>query len=127
MLHLFGIDQLPKSIPRDVRRSIEREWWRFHCRSPLFWAVLAGQIVVSVPIGLVFLRLTAGRPIAEIFPFVAILPPFILGNVLLNRLFDKRRSAIWLAHHVCPTCGYNLTANTSGICPECGTTFAVKA
>jgi hypothetical protein len=26
----------------------------------------------------------------------------------------------------CPTCGYNLTANTSGICPECGTPVARK-
>jgi hypothetical protein len=23
--------------------------------------------------------------------------------------------------HFCRTCGYNLTANTSGVCPECGT------
>ncbi|HEY8750526.1 MAG TPA: hypothetical protein VIM11_21260 [Tepidisphaeraceae bacterium] len=23
--------------------------------------------------------------------------------------------------NACPTCGYNLTGNTSGICPECGT------
>jgi hypothetical protein len=22
---------------------------------------------------------------------------------------------------LCPTCGYNLTGNTSGTCPECGT------
>jgi len=22
----------------------------------------------------------------------------------------------------CPNCGYNLTGNTSGVCPECGTT-----
>jgi hypothetical protein len=30
---------------------------------------------------------------------------------------------------VCPSCGYNLTGNTSGVCPECGTPTAagVKA
>ena len=27
----------------------------------------------------------------------------------------------------CPVCGYNLTANTSGVCPECGTAVAGKA
>jgi hypothetical protein len=26
----------------------------------------------------------------------------------------------------CPTCHYNLTGNTSGICPECGTSFLLK-
>jgi hypothetical protein len=37
--------------------------------------------------------------------------------------------AIWLRKHLnkryreggCEACGYNLTANTSGVCPECGT------
>ena len=23
-------------------------------------------------------------------------------------------------HGLCPACGYNLTANVSGVCPECG-------
>jgi hypothetical protein len=27
----------------------------------------------------------------------------------------------------CATCGYNLTGNTSGVCPECGTPVAQKA
>ena len=25
---------------------------------------------------------------------------------------------------ICSICGYNLTANTSGVCPECGTKIA---
>ena len=27
----------------------------------------------------------------------------------------------WRAGKCCLTCGYNLTGNTSGVCPECGT------
>jgi hypothetical protein len=27
----------------------------------------------------------------------------------------------------CPSCGYNLTGNTSGVCPECGTAIPQKA
>lgn len=34
----------------------------------------------------------------------------------------RRRYKVWLAAEgFCQFCGYNLTANTSGICPECGT------
>ena len=28
-------------------------------------------------------------------------------------------------HPTCANCGYNLTGNTSGICPECGTATAM--
>lgn len=31
-----------------------------------------------------------------------------------------------LDYHVCPTCSYDLTANTSGTCPECGTPLAAN-
>jgi hypothetical protein len=33
----------------------------------------------------------------------------------LNRSLQNK----W--NNCCPTCGYNLTANCTGICPECGT------
>jgi hypothetical protein len=41
------------------------------------------------------------------------------------RLRQRRRRK----NNLCLSCGYNLTANTSGVCPECGTptTAAVKA
>jgi hypothetical protein len=31
------------------------------------------------------------------------------------------RNRWWSARNRCTACGYNLTGNTSGICPECGT------
>jgi predicted amidophosphoribosyltransferase len=40
---------------------------------------------------------------------------------LLRRLIRPRPVA-----GQCNTCGYNLTANTSGVCPECGTPAAQK-
>ena len=41
----------------------------------------------------------------------------------------SRRAAIRPPRGHCRTCGYNLTGNTSGVCPECGTptTAGVKA
>ncbi|HEY8747028.1 MAG TPA: hypothetical protein VIM11_03570 [Tepidisphaeraceae bacterium] len=43
-------------------------------------------------------------------------------------LFRKRylASSRWASAR-CPTCSYNLTANTSGVCPECGTPAEDKA
>jgi hypothetical protein len=53
--------------------------------------------------------------------------PTIIGSIL---------PLIWLGRHgywrwrmqrgLCHACGYNLTANTSGICPECGTSVPNK-
>jgi predicted Zn-ribbon and HTH transcriptional regulator len=33
----------------------------------------------------------------------------------------RRRRRYRLTHGLCLTCGYNLTGNVSGRCPECGT------
>ncbi len=38
--------------------------------------------------------------------------------VLLTLLFAQRGRRLAESH--CPTCGYNLTGNASGVCPECG-------
>jgi len=44
---------------------------------------------------------------------LAILPVTFVGRAMRNRALIR-----W---HRCSTCGYNLTGNTSGVCPECGT------
>jgi hypothetical protein len=33
----------------------------------------------------------------------------------------QRRFRLWRSHGNCVQCGYDLTANVSSICPECGT------
>ncbi len=38
-----------------------------------------------------------------------------IATVLARRLRDDRESSL-----LCSSCGYNLTGNVSGICPECG-------
>jgi hypothetical protein len=48
---------------------------------------------------------------------LAILPAFWLRGT-----FRRKRAARRRLQGECRTCGYNLTANTSGICSECGTT-----
>jgi hypothetical protein len=46
----------------------------------------------------------------------------LLPAIRFQRLPRKRPPAVGL----CPTCRYNLTGNTSGVCPECGTPVAKK-
>jgi uncharacterized paraquat-inducible protein A len=41
----------------------------------------------------------------------------IRGPIILRRRRERRRRAA----HLCPRCGYCLTGNVSGVCPECGT------
>src|SRR5665213_367021 len=41
----------------------------------------------------------------------------MLGYALARRFHEVRLNET----HRCRECGYNLTANTSGVCPECGT------
>jgi hypothetical protein len=41
---------------------------------------------------------------------------------IATRLIRIRTRRIHRANHLCLHCGYNFKGNTSGICPECGTT-----
>ena len=44
----------------------------------------------------------------------------VIGPYAVLILMLRRRTKPPPSGH-CPTCGYNLTGNTSGTCPECGT------
>lgn len=42
---------------------------------------------------------------------------------LLRKAWQRQR---WSEFNGCPQCGYNLTGNTSGVCPECGAAIKSK-
>jgi hypothetical protein len=54
---------------------------------------------------------------------------FVAVTSVLPLLFfhDARKRHRRRLAYCCERCGYNLTGNTSGICPECGTPIAGKA
>lgn len=62
--------------------------------------------------------------------FTAIIVPFwltlavVAPPTLLLIWLDRRHR---YGPHQCPRCGYDLTGNTSGRCPECGTAVASRA
>lgn len=61
----------------------------------------------------------AGRTPATDDISLPLLPVLIITAVATAILFWRDRRPI--PPHCCSTCGYNLTGNTSNVCPECGT------
>ena len=74
-------------------------------------------------------RLLSGGGAEFLFVFWAavltVLPPLAGGAILFLR--GGRAAGRAGGSPRCPSCGYDLTANTSGTCPECGTPVAKGA
>jgi hypothetical protein len=87
-----------------------RRWWD---------AGRVGPALASVPgrPGALFVRL--GPAIIGVYP-LGIAGNLAIALALLGIACLRRRSGTGAAH-TCQTCGYNLTGNVSGRCPECGT------
>jgi hypothetical protein len=74
-----------------------------------------------------YLRGPAGRQVWMGRSWRLALPYWLVATVtatppalwLARRRGRRRRARI--ARGLCPTCGYDLTGNRSGVCPECGT------
>lgn len=118
----FSVQRIPQTVPKDVRRSINRDLWRSVRRSPAFWISTIIEALILGVIELPLLRWTSPGTLAhEIVPFLIVILSIPLISLNSNLLFEKERVSAWLSHGICPACGYNLTGNTSGVCPECGT------
>jgi predicted RNA-binding Zn-ribbon protein involved in translation (DUF1610 family) len=52
----------------------------------------------------------------------------LLGGVIAHIVFKRRERAREMRrrHNLCVACGYNLTGNVSGACPECGEKISSK-
>jgi predicted RNA-binding Zn-ribbon protein involved in translation (DUF1610 family) len=59
------------------------------------------------------------------FPFLPLVLLFALPSVITILLAWRRRIVMSRVGR-CTKCGYNLTANASGVCPECGTAINSK-
>jgi hypothetical protein len=55
--------------------------------------------------------------------------PILLTAVMPISRYFSRLCNSWVHHNspfLCQRCAYNLTGNTSGVCPECGTAVPIK-
>jgi hypothetical protein len=92
---------------------VSREWW-WEWSS---WSGLFGTLALA---GLFYVR----RPPALDVPITAVIlvpAAFTLGLRVLGRKRNPLQHLKPGPIGRCKACGYNMTGNTSGICPECGT------
>ena len=55
-----------------------------------------------------------------------IVGPFVVGTVVAIVHWKRDLKRDRQEHGMCGDCGYNLTGNESGVCPECGGTIVEK-
>lgn len=90
---------------------------------PKHWLIVSTfYVMVCVQVFFLFQRVVLIRQPAVAFVFWLLVVetlfagPFI-GAYLLDQAIEARRRR----EPSCRACGYNLTGNVSGVCPECGT------
>ncbi len=118
----YSYDRAMGNLSRSERRRIRRR-----CRRRVFrhWQIWAAIGIGGVAFGL------GGWLREELHPLVGhylSFAPFVVCIVLVclfagavGRKVEEPyiREELALAGY-CPCCGYNLTGNVSGVCPECG-------
>lgn len=127
---------LPPAVERELaagiadaapRRALRRQLWHALLRRWRTWLLLLAAILVTVVLGASVLALARGW-----FSWVARYPMPVmiaLGTIvgftmswLMSRalLRELRELLTQRGVAVCRGCGYHLTGNTTGRCPECG-------
>jgi hypothetical protein len=86
------------------------------------WLIFAAACIVVDVCGA---ALDPGRnnTMRMLFLLLAGIPLTAVAAWTLKGWFAQRRKR---PHGTCRTCGYNLTGNVSGVCPECGKAVAKK-
>lgn len=130
-------EKLPLLVERELKRLPEfgemslqarRRAWKDVSREVRFeWQTIALVTTVTVTSGTVLLLLLFSFArdtgwTGEVLAFGS-LAVVLVPTLLLLHVFDVRRvrKRLWSRlRHLCSFCGYNLTGNTSGVCPECG-------
>ena len=109
---LIGLGVIPV-VAALVVHTLVRDYW------------LAAAL--AAPLAATLVHVAAGLFLGQLPPLFLITFPFsYVGSwgvaLAVGVPFRLRRRPIPPDH--CPACGYDLTGNISGVCPECGTQIA---
>lgn len=112
IVHMESIEPGSTPIGREIRLARFRLW-----RQVLKDPILCGQpLLVSMSGGgITTLKLVHGMRI-PCWGAVVLFAAYPTIGLLRGPLRRRRRRR----GHLCQKCGYNLTGNVSGVCPECG-------
>jgi hypothetical protein len=94
-----------------------------HWLRPPSWTRTVVIALLSVPVQSLF---CLGIPIGVFVEFWYITFPGALATAACMHVL-VRISEISFDYCACVACGYNLTGNVSGVCPECGTSIPSSA
>ncbi len=96
-----------------------------------YWreAEALGRVPTIGPNDLVFLAIKLNKELAtrQILWAVCFSAATLASLIITYYLWAGLHKSKLAADGLCPRCSYNLTGNTSGVCPECGTAVAGKA
>ena len=100
------------AVRHQIQLQLRGAFWRRSAIWELYVPLLIGTSA------LVMIRWYSADPAIGLLSAIALfgLFPFFLRRFLRR---DIRKAMI--AMMLCPVCGYDLTGNESGVCPECGT------
>jgi hypothetical protein len=82
-------------------------------------SIFQHESTMIVGLGLKGIVTTISFPLSVAVLLTAAAPAFSAFGYRRRRRRNRQRLGL------CAACGYNLTANTSGVCPECGTVLKV--
>jgi hypothetical protein len=85
--------------------------------------LLPDSIAVFLLVGVTALAIDARHP--SVYLFAIVMYVALIANLVSRHKLKTKLNRLLTGH--CPACGYNLTANTSGTCPECGTPSSSSA
>lgn len=87
-------------------------------RRLLGWVISGLGIDLAFDVATLALALGVGNPVLTVGLLAVALAGFLAPLSIVGRRPSLK--ARFLANNLCRQCGYELTGNTSGICPECG-------
>jgi hypothetical protein len=119
---------LPPDAAVELVTALQREEWRLNRRSWQVWIAILlclSSLVAWEPAAFRIVRVQPG----DILSAMLLLLCYVTGvsvcwltaHKIAGPIIRRNSRRVWIAHGLCPTCGYDMRASRN-LCPECGST-----